>query len=210
MSNPELQSHDDPIENARLASMENVQRSLEQQTAFERRENMKRTLDAAFIAAGLVPLDEWLAYIHVNTYYRKNRMRYTVVVRAPGYSYDRARRYPEHDDGTFNLASIIAEVKRCAEIYNARKLQRARTIDAQTRSAEIIKRLAHDHPPSARWHLAMSNTPDTVSLYFYGTLESTEEQARIMLEAYERAYPAHTREAKHERDSVLLHPPKPI
>ena len=114
-----------------------------------------------------------------------------------------ARRFPVKADGSFNAPKIIAAVKNYIEIAEAAKARKEAEDARKKDAAEIATRLTAEFGPdrvasSIGYYLptgtARQEYRETIAspgkvFVKLGNLDCTEEQARIMLEAFARAFP---------------------
>lgn len=139
------------------------------------------------------------AYQKVSSY-RSVPTGYVVTVRTVS---GPARRFPVKPDGSFNTPKIVAAVNEYISIAKAAKARKAEEDTRKASGAELASRLnaefGGDRAASAiGYHLPTGSSrseyreavasPGKVFLKL-GNRECTEEQARIVLEALNRAFP---------------------
>lgn len=146
-------------------------------------------------------------YISIEREYRSYGWRSTdtgrfIVVVDQGVG-ERARRFPPKADGSYNYEKIADALKSFITRQVAAAKIRFETEKRKAASDEIMKRLAAEFDASklavsidhwlprggGRSEYRQSVASDGKVFVKLGNLDCTEEQARIMLEAYARAFP---------------------
>lgn len=198
-------------ERAERAAKEERERA-ERQARYEEQQRIERAkrqavsdrvltalVDAGISNQGIALVNVEYAYQKVSSY-RSVPAGYVITVRTHS---GPARRFPVKANGSFNTPKIVEAVKHYLDVARAAEEREAQRKAQLLNGVEIAARLNAEFPSkrasaTVSYYLPMGGgrtehreviaSPGKVFVQF-GNLDCTEEQARIMLEAYARAFP---------------------